>query len=502
MKVFPAQASPDSSMILYRDQKNVTSVHRIPAPEPSMTLRDLHFKGLREVATLISSGETTSAKATRAMLDRIAEVDPRFQSYIHVCNDRAMEQARVADADMAKGLRKGPLHGVPIAVKDLCQTTYAPTRAGTTIHEGFMAPFNATVVDRLETAGAVILGKLTMTEGAYTGHHPDIPLPPNPWSADHWVGTSSTGSGVATSAGLCFASLGSDTGGSIRYPSATCGLTGIKPTWGRVSRHGVFPLADSLDHVGPMARSAADCAAVLQVIAGWDHNDPTSIDAPVPDYLDELGKGVRDMRIGIDRAYAMDGVDPQVSEALQNAIDVLKSLGARIVEVTMPPWEALAANWIRMCAIETAVAHADTYPARADEYGPDLTKLIEEGRNTSGMDAARGHHLRIAFTQGLATMFGAVDCMLCPTMPTPTPSLTDMAKYGEDPAVLSAIMRFTAPFDFSGTPTITLPNGIDSAGLPLSMQIAGPYLGEATIIRVADAYQNATDWHTFEPPMT
>lgn len=467
-----------------------------------MTSRDLHFKGLQEIATMILAGETTSKDVTCAMLDRIADVDPHYQSYIHVCTDRALQQAQAADADLAKGLHRGPLHGVPIAVKDLCQTTYAPTRAGTRIHEGFKAPFNATVVDRLETAGAVILGKLTMTEGAYTGHHPDIPLPPNPWSADHWVGTSSTGSGVATSAGLCFASLGSDTGGSIRYPSATCGLTGIKPTWGRVSRHGVFALADSLDHVGPMARSAADCAAMLQVIAGWDRNDPTSIDAPVPDYLADLGKGVRDMAIGIDGAYAMKGIDSQVSEALQDAIDVFESLGARIVEVTMPPWQELSDVWIRMCAIETAVAHADTYPARAGEYGPDLTQLIEEGRNTSGMDAARGHHLRIAFTQALTTMFGAVDCMLCPTMPTPTPSLADMADYGEDPAVLSAIMRFTAPFDFSGTPTITLPNGIDSAGMPLSMQIAGPHLGEAAIISAAHAYQNATDWHTLEPTMT
>ncbi len=467
-----------------------------------MMSRDLHFKGLLDIAQQISSGKTTSLKVTRAMLDRIEKVDPAFESYIHVCKDRALQQAQAADDDIAKGLHKGPLHGVPIAIKDLCYTTYAPTRAGTMIHKDFAAPYNATVVDRLETAGAVILGKLTMTEGAYTSHHPDIPLPPNPWSADHWVGSSSTGSGVATSAGLCFASLGSDTGGSIRYPSATCGLTGIKPTWGRVSRHGVFALADSLDHIGPMARSSGDCAAVLQVIAGWDRNDPTSIDAPVPDYMSELGRGVRDMRIGFDRAYAMDGIDRQVSDALENAIAVLESLGARIVDVTVPPWEDLAAVWIRMCAIETAVAHADTYPARAKEYGPDLIQLIDEGRNTSGMDAARGHHLRIAFTQALATMFGAVDCMLCPTMPTPTPSLADMATYGEDPAVLSAIMRFTAPFDFSGTPTITLPNGIDSAGMPLSMQIAGPHLGEAAIIRAADAYQNATDWHTLQPPMT
>ncbi|MEO0381744.1 MAG: amidase, partial [Pseudomonadota bacterium] len=376
---------------------------------------------------------------------------------------------------------------------------YAPTRAGTTIFDGFMAPHNATVVDRLEVAGAVILGKLSMTEGAYTGHHPSIPVPVNPWNSDYWVGTSSSGSGVAPSAGLCFASLGSDTGGSIRYPCATCGLTGIKPTYGRVSRYGVFPLADSLDHVGPMARTAADCAVVLQTIAGWDAADPTSLDVPVPDYTAEVGKSIRDMRIGIDRAFCFDGVDSQVAEALEQAVSVFENLGARIVPVTLPPYEDLVAVWIRMCAIETAVAHQDTYPSRAAEYGPDLAQLIDEGHSATAMQAARGHHLRIAFSGALATMFGAVDCMICPTMTTRVPRLEEMDAYGADPQVLLDIMRYTAPFDFSGSPTITLPNGFDSAGLPHSMQLVGPHLREGVLVRAASAYQSVTDWHTRYP---
>ncbi len=466
-----------------------------------MTEQPLHYKTLLHVSDLIQRGEVTSAFVTQEMLNRIAAVDPEFLSYVHVCADRALAQAGAADESIAKGIVKGPLHGVPIAVKDLCYTTYAPTRAGTTIHKDFIASHNATVVDRLEAAGAVILGKLTMTEGAYTSHHPEIPTPPNPWNPDYWVGSSSTGSGVATSAGLCFGSLGSDTGGSIRFPSATCGLTGIKPTWGRVSRHGVFALADSLDHVGPMARSVADCAALLQVLAGWDPQDPTSIDAPVPEYGAEIGKGVRDMRVGIDRAYAFDGVDPQVAEALERAIEVLERQGARIVEVTFPDYRDLVAAWIMMCAIETAVAHQETYPARAADYGPDLAQLIDQGHATSGMEAARGHHLRLAFSEALATMFGGVDCMLCPAMPMPTPSLAQMAQFGEDPEVLNAILRFTAPFDFSGSPALTLPNGIDKAGMPLSMQIIGPRLGEAAIIRAGDAFQRATDWHARRPPV-
>ncbi len=464
-----------------------------------MTSQPLHFQGLWDVSARIARGDTTAVAVTAALFDRIEAVDRQFHSYIHLCRDRALEQARVADEEIAAGIHRGPLHGVPIAVKDLCYTTYAPTRAGTTIFKDFVPSHNATVVDRLETAGAVILGKLSMTEGAYTGHHPTIPVPVNPWSPDHWVGTSSSGSGVAPSAGLCFASLGSDTGGSIRYPSATCGLTGLKPTWGRVSRYGVFALAESLDHMGPMARSTADCAAILQTIAGWDVNDPTSLDVPVPDYAAEIGAGVRDMRIGIDRNYALRGVDPQVGAALEQAVAVFEQLGARIVEVTLPDYDALVDAWIMMCAIETAVAHQDSYPARADEYGPALAQLIDEGRATSGMEAARGHHLRIAFSAALETMFGAVDCMLCPTMPSVTPRLDEMVEYGADPEVLNAIMRFTAPYDFSGSPTLTLPNGIDRAGMPLSMQIVGPHLGEAAIIRAGCAYQSMTDWHTRRP---
>lgn len=459
----------------------------------------LHYKDLVEIAGMIRQGDLRSQDITQQLLDRISTLDGHFKCYIHVCTDRAIARAQEADAETAKGMSRGPLHGVPIAVKDLCYTTFAPSCAGTTIHADFLPSFNATVVDRLEAAGAIILGKLKMTEGAYTGHHPSIPAPLNPWNPDYWVGTSSSGSGVAPSAGLCFAALGSDTGGSIRYPCATCGLTGLKPTYGRVSRHGIFPLADSLDHIGPMARSAVDCAAILQVMAGWDANDPTSLDEPIPDYLAELGKPMRDMRIGFDRSFSLSGADPEVAKAMKAALSVFKSLGARIIDVTLPPYEELVENWIRMCAIETAVAHQDTYPSRAAEYGPALAQLIDEGHTTTGTQAAHGHHLRIAFTQAFETMMGSIDCMLCPTMLAPTPSLAEMTEYGADPSVLQAIMRFTAPFDFSGSPTITLPNGFDTAGMPLSMQLVGPKLGEAAILRAAHTYQNATDWHRRMP---
>ncbi len=462
---------------------------------------DLAYKSLTTISDLIRRRQLSSVEVTDAILQRIAELDGQYHSYATVLAERALDRAKGADAESARGLWRGPLHGVPIAVKDLCYTSFAPTRAGTTIFKSFVPSFNATVVERLEDAGAVLLGKLQMTEGAYTSHHPDVSPPLNPWNTGYWVGSSSTGSGVATSLGLCYGSLGSDTGGSIRFPSATCGLTGIKPTWGRVSRYGVFPLADTLDHVGPMTRSAADAAAILGVIAGADRNDPTTYKAPVPDYLEAIGDGVRGVRVGIDRGYATDGVDEQVAAALTEAERVLRGLGATIREVRFPAYQKLVSRWITMCSVETAAAHVETYPARKSEYGPDLAKLIEQGIATKGTEVANIALERMRFSRELSELFQAVDVLLIPTMPVPTPSLDLMKAYGEDPDVLLGILRFTAPFDFSGSPTLTLPNGLNSAGMPLSMQLVGPHLSEDVLVRAGNAFQGVTSWHQRRPPV-
>jgi amidase len=462
---------------------------------------DLSYESLITVSDLIRRKQLSSAELTDSALRRIAQLDGQYHSYATVLPERALDQAKAADAEIAHGQWRGPLHGVPIAVKDLCYTTFAPTRAGTTIFKSFIPSFNSTVVERLEEGGAVLLGKLQMTEGAYTSHHPEVQAPLNPWNTDYWVGSSSTGSGVATALGLCYGSLGSDTGGSIRFPSATCGLSGIKPTWGRVSRHGVFPLADTLDHVGPMARSAADAAAMLGVIAGADSNDPTTYKAPVPDYLEAIGDGVRGLRIGIDRSYTTDGVDVQVAAALAEAERVFVGLGATIREVGFPAYQKLVSQWIAMCSVETAAAHADTYPARKSEYGPDLAALIEQGLATKGTEIARITLERLRFSRELSELFDVVDILLIPTMPVPIPSLDLMKAYGEDPNVLLGILRFTAPFDFSGSPTLTLPNGFDAAGLPLSMQLVGPHLSEDVLARAGHTFQTATSWHRRRPPV-
>jgi amidase len=466
-----------------------------------MAADQLHYKSISDLSELFLRKETSSSEVTGAMLSRIGNLDDRFHSYAVVLAERAMAQARKYDSEIAKGIRRGPLHGVPIGLKDLCYTTFAPTTGGTKIRASFVPSFNATIVDRLERAGAVTLGKLKLTEGAYTSHHTGVQPPLNPWNVNYWVGSSSTGSGVATSAGLCYGSIGSDTGGSIRFPSATCGLTGIKPTWGRVSRHGIFPLADSLDHVGPMCRSAADAAAMLGVIAGADPNDPTALQAPVPNYLDSIGDGVRGLRIGVDRKYTQDGIDPQIVTALLEAERTLADLGAQILEVRFPAYEKLVSQWIPMCSVETAEAHLETYPSRKSEYGPELAQLIDQGRSVSGVEIAAIHHERLKFCGALAALFKDVDLLLIPTMPVPIPTLTKMGEYGADPNILLSILRFTAVFDFSGSPTITLPMGMASDNMPLSMQLVGPHLSEGTLARAAHAFQSVTDWHTRRPPI-
>lgn len=459
------------------------------------------FSSLVSVAERIRRGEVTSVHVTQTILERIARLDPIYRSYTTVLAERALARAEAADAEIARGLWRGPLHGLPIAVKDLCNTVFAPTGGGTALFRGWTPDHNATVVDRLEQAGAVILGKLAMTEGAYTSHHPQNPGPLNPWNLDHWVGSSSTGSGAATAAGLCYGALGSDTGGSIRFPSATCGLTGIKPTWGRVSRYGVFALAASLDHVGPMARSAADCAAMLSVIAGSDVNDPTALLGPVPNYLAGIGDSLRGLTIGIDRRFTSDEIDGQVVAAVTEAEKVLASLGARIVEIAMPPTADLVRGWIPFCSVETALAHRETYPRHKDAYGPDLAGLIEQGRAVTGLELGRIYHERLTFSGALEALFETVDLLLVPTMPVPIPSLARMGEYGKDPAVLERILRFTAPFNFSGSPTITLPSGIDEAGLPLSLQLVGRHEAEGLLCRAGHAFQSVTDWHTRHPSL-
>jgi amidase len=461
---------------------------------------DLHYLSLDEVAKRLKARKLTSVEATSAILDRIDKLDPKLKAYATLTRERALGEAKARDAESAAGKSRGALHGVPIAVKDLCNTEGVPTAAGMAIHRHNIPAKDATVVARLKQAGAVILGKLQMTEGAFGAHHPSIAAPVNPWNELYWTGASSSGSGAATAAGLCFASLGSDTGGSIRFPSTMNGLTGLKPTWGRVSRAGVFALADSLDHIGPMARSALDAALVLGVIAGADPDDPTASPLAVPDYAGAIGAGVRGKRLGL--ASKLSDLDADSRRTLEGAAAVLRGAGAEIVDVALPAsFEQGARDWLPLCAVETALAHEATYPSRASEYGPVLAGLIDMGRKLSGLEIAKLQVRRASLTGELNKLLASVDFLLMPVMGRAVATIESMAASGRDPDLVAARLRYTAPFDMSGHPTLTLPGGMTSDGVPVGFQIVGRAFDEAGILAAGHAYQQESDWHLKRPPV-
>jgi amidase len=460
---------------------------------------DLHYLSLDEVARRLKARKLTSVEATRSILDRIGRLDPKLKSYATLTPERALADAARLDAETASGKSRGPLHGVPIAVKDLYNTEGVPTAAGMTIHRKHVPSKDATVVARLKQAGAVILGKLQMTEGAYGLHHPEIVPPVNPWNAAYWPGVSSSGSGVATASGLCFASLGSDTGGSIRFPSTMNGLSGLKPTWGRVSRAGVFPLAESLDHVGPMCRSALDAALVLGVIAGADPDDPTASPRPVPDYAGSIGAGVKGKRFGVPRNLL--GMDGDSQRAFDGAVAAFTKAGAVPVEVMLPNLDEAALKWLPLCGVEAALAHEATFPSRRSEYGTEFANLIDLGRGLSALELARLQLLRARVTGEIERLLAAVDLLLMPVMGVATPSLAAMKAAGRTPETVAARLRYTAPFDMSGHPTLTLPGGVSADGVPVGFQIVGHAFDESGILAAGHAYQQTTDWHLKRPPL-
>jgi len=466
--------------------------------------RDLCHHGLLEISQRIRRSELTSETVTRAMLDRIARHEPQLKSVLMLLADTALEAARQADKEIAGGFWRGPLHGVPIAIKDIFWTKGLPTTAGMDVLKDFRPDDDATVVKRLRQAGAVLIAKLHMTEGATHAHHPSLPRPVNPWSAPHWTGASSSGSGVAVAAGFCYGALGTDTGGSIRIPSAAGNLTGIKPTWGRVSRHGLIALSESLDHIGPMARSAEDAAAILQVIAGADPDDPTALADPVPDYLAGTGADLGDLVIGIDWNYATGNIPEPIAAALHRAVEIFAGLGARIRKVEFPSQTDTSAMMPIMVA-EAAAAHAEHFPAKADRYGPILTAVLSGAAALTACQIARAYQAKNRFAGRLHAFFREVDMILTPGLGRLLPTWDEIESFGADIAamgrVLAPVAQFTAPFNVAGTPTISLPGGFTEDGLPIGLQLAGGRLTESLLIRAGVAFQRATNFHTRRPPL-
>lgn len=462
-------------------------------------MQAMHYWSIAELSSKLRQGAVSPVEVTRATLARVAELDATYHAYIHVMEEQALARAHAAEKELAQGLWRGPLHGVPLAVKDLLYTRDAPTSAGMSIHKDFVPPYDATAVARLYQAGAIVLGKLSLTEAAYTNNHPIFPTPINPWHADYWAGTSSNGSGVATATGMTFGALSTDTGGSIRFPAACNSLTAIKPTWGRVSRYGCFTLSHSLDHIGPFARDAVDAAIILRAIAGADDQDPMALRAPVPDYVAATERGISGLRIGWDERFITTDTHPEVVAALEAARDVLERCGARIRPVRFPSPYAALRGWFDICGAETAKVHAETYPSRADEYDAGMVGLLRHGHEVSGRAVADAWVNRLAFSGQLATAFEDVDLMLIPTMTGPTPTLEALQAFGADDDVLLQMIRYTAPFDLSGNPAVVLPAGFSRAGLPISLQLIGKHLSEDVLCAAGAAFQRATAWHVRHP---
>ena len=464
---------------------------------------DVHYLSIAELGDAYVSRQLSPVDVTEALLERIALFDKKLASYALVTAETAMESAKRAEAEITAGIRRSSLHGVPVAVKDLCDIAGERTAAGTGVLISNVADSDATVVRRLIAAGAVILGKLNMTEGAMAGYHPQRAVPVNPWGENRWAGISSSGSGVATAAGLCFASLGSDTGGSIRFPAAANGVVGLKPTYGRVSRHGVFPLAESLDHIGPLARTSQDAAIMLQVVAGADPDDPTSLLDPVPDLIEGIGDGVAGVRVGFDVDYATRGVEESTVQAVSAALEFLVSAGAEVVEIDMPHVDD--GWWFVLCGAEAALAHAEFFPTRAIDYGGFMRTFLEQGVQVTGVQYAEANQHRQEFSGQLARVFQDVDIIICPSM--------HGAAFEASPEVLQGSFEeivmlapefgldFTARFDLSGNPTISLPAGFDPSGMPLSVQFVGRHLDEALLCRIGYAFQQGTNWHKRHPDL-
>lgn len=466
----------------------------------------IHYASLSHAAKLIQTGELSPVELTQLMLSRITEVDKTLLSYATVSADRAMLAAKKAEAEITAGKYMGPLHGIPIAVKDLCFTKDVKTMGGLKVRKDFVPSFDATVVEKLETAGAILLGKLNLTEGALSGYNPDFDIPVNPWGANLWAGVSSSGSGVATAAGLCFASLGTDTGGSIRYPAMANGIVGLKPTYGRVSRFGVLALAESLDHVGPMTRTVKDAAVVFEAIAGFDHRDETSLRAVVPNILDSLSLDLSGIKIGVDERYISEGTNLGLVSAITKVLETLVQLGAELVSVSMPedgPVE-LRAAWLPVTAYEALQAHADTYPARAADYGGYLGDVLELGLNMTESDYAAAMHLRAEITGRFEAQLANVDAVICPS----GGSVFEVEKelqYGDmktlKPVIQNFQGQFTIPADLAGTPAITVPCGFSEANTPYTVQFLGSRLSELTLCRIAYAYEQASNWHLRHPSL-
>ncbi len=472
-----------------------------------MATPDLVFKSGQELAALIKARTVSPVEVVQAFLDRIDALNPKVNAYITVTRDRALAEARAAEKEIAAGTYRGPLHGLPYAPKDILATRGVKTTNGSKVTATWVPDYESTITDRLNKAGAILIGKLNLLEfamgsGVLSGFGPAR----NPWDLAYSPAGSSSGSGAALAAYMTPLSIGTDTGGSIRGPANNCGIVGFKQTYGRVSRYGVTTLSWTLDHAGPMTKTVADAAAILQVIAGADPRDPTAASEPVPDYAKALTGSVKGLRIGVPTNYFFEGANPETEKAVRAAIARLQEMGATVVEVQVPHADlAGSAGWIIAMA-EGAAFHEQRLKETPELFDPLVRERLEAARFYPATDYIKSMRIRSMLIDELHQVFEQCDVMACPGgNPAGKLDAPEIAKSDVRPGSTATPYRGGNTFigDMTGLPAITIPCGFTTSRptLPLSIQFYGKPYDEATLLRVSHAYESATDWHTRRPPL-
>jgi aspartyl-tRNA(Asn)/glutamyl-tRNA(Gln) amidotransferase subunit A len=460
---------------------------------------------LRAVAGAIADKRISSREVTQSCLDRIARWQPHLNAFMTIEADEALKAADAAGAALAKGGRRGALHGVPLAHKDMYYEAGKVVTCGSRIRRDFVATTTSTALQRLKDAGTIRLGSLQMAEFAYgpTGHNAHFGPVHNPFALDHITGGSSSGSGSAVAARLTFAALGSDTGGSIRMPAHFCGVTGLKTTVGRVSRAGAMPLSQSLDTVGPLARTVEDCAVLLGLTAGADPADPTASTLPVPDYAAATTEPMKGLTIGVPGAFYVDDLDAEVASALDATIATFKREGATIIQVDLPDQRQLTGASQLVLAVEAAAFHKRWMIERAQDYGPQVLMRLQNGLAIPAvtyLEALRWRGSALAAHRAAVT---GTDAVIAPVSPVPAPTIaeSDVGSSPDAEAVIQRLTRFTRPINYLGLPSISIPSGFTKSGLPVGMQLIGRSFDEATLLRIGAAFQRATDFHEKVPQL-
>jgi aspartyl-tRNA(Asn)/glutamyl-tRNA(Gln) amidotransferase subunit A len=459
---------------------------------------------LTGVATAIASKQFSSHEVTRSCLHRIAQWQPKLNAFMSVEAESALKAADEADVALAKNQNRGPLHGIPLAHKDMYYDAGHVVTCGSLIRRDFVASSTSTALQRLKDAGSIRLGSLGMAEFAYgpTGHNYHYGAVHNPWKSGHITGGSSSGSGSAVGARLTFAALGSDTGGSVRMPAHFCGVTGLKTTHGRVSRAGAMPLSQSLDTVGPLARTVEDCALLLGLIAGADPEDPTASTLPVPDYMAASSASIKGLRIGVPTSYYVDELDADVAKVLDDTIAVLKREGADIVKVELPDQRQLSAASQLVLAVEAAAFHKRWLIERPQDYGPQVLMRLQNGLAIPGVLYLEALRWRGPALAAHIAATSEVDAVIAPAAPLAAPTIaeSDVGNAPDAEAVIQRLTRFTRPVNYLGLPSLSIPSGFNAKGLPIGMQLIGRSFDEATLITIGAAFQRATDFHDKVPP--